>query len=88
MYSCKKCGCCCSNVGNSEIYSDLDRGDGKCRYFDESTKLCTIYENRPLKCNVDKTYDFYFKDKITKEEYYKMNYEACRKLKNINKSGE
>ena len=85
MYLCQKCGACCSIVGKSEIYSDLDRGDGKCRYFDEKTKLCTIYENRPLKCNVDKIYDVYFKEKMTKKEYYDLNYEACKKLNKQNK---
>ena len=81
MFKCDKCGCCCSNLGASKIYSDLDRGDGICKFFDENTRLCSIYENRPLKCNIDKTYELLFKDKMTLEEYYRLNYESCKKLK-------
>lgn len=82
MYKCEKCGNCCSNLSASKLYSDLDRGDGKCKFFDEKTRLCLIYESRPLKCNIDKTYELLFKDKMTLEEYYRLNYEACKNLKN------
>lgn len=69
------------NLKMSDVYNDLDRGDGICRYFDIGSKLCSIYENRPDKCNVDKMYDNYYKDILTKEAYYERNYEACRLLK-------
>ena len=42
--------------------------------------LCSIYDNRPLLCRIDDSYDIYFKDIYTKEEYYKLNYEVCKKL--------
>jgi hypothetical protein len=60
----------------------MDRGDGVCRYFESSTKLCRIYYKRPVLCDVDKTYELYFKDKMTKEEYYNENYKSCEKIKN------
>lgn len=44
-------------------------------------KIMFVYENRPLKCNIDKTYELLFKDKMTLEEYYRLNYESCKKLK-------
>lgn len=69
------------NLKMSELYSDLDRGDGICKYFDLNSKLCSIYENRPDKCNVDKIYDDFYKDKISREQYYELNYRACRLLK-------
>ena len=81
MFQCDCCGLCCMNLKMSELYSDLDRGDGICRYLDVASKLCTIYRNRPDKCNVDKTYEKFYKDKITLEEYYKLNYEVCNRLK-------
>ena len=81
MFKCDCCGLCCMNLKKSDIYSDLDRGDGVCKYFDMETKLCSIYINRPDKCNVDKTYEVYFKNKISLEEYYQLNYEACSELK-------
>lgn len=81
MFVCDCCGHCCMNLKKSDLYSDLDRGDGICRYFDTVSKLCTIYDERPDKCNVDKTYENYFKDKMTIEQYYQMNYAACSALK-------
>lgn len=69
------------NISVSQSYCDLDRGDGICRYFNCKTKLCNIYNNRPDRCNVDKAYELYFKETMTREEYYKLNYEACEKIK-------
>lgn len=69
------------SLDQSDIYKDLDRGDGICVYFDEATKLCSIYNSRPLKCNVDETYNLFYKSRISLEEYYQQNYEACKKLK-------
>ena len=81
MFICDCCGLCCMNLDKSSIYDDLNRGDGICVYFNEKTKLCTIYDNRPDKCNVDKIYELLYSDKLSKEDYYKLNYEACKKLK-------
>ena len=83
MFYCDCCGLCCMNLSKSEIYSDLDRGDGICKYFDMDSKLCTIYEERPEKCNVDKMYNNFFRYKMTIEEYYRLNYKACNELKNL-----
>lgn len=71
------------NLSESQLYCDLDRGDGICRYFNCETKLCNIYDDRPDKCNVDMLYELYFKKIMAKEEYYKLNHEACRKLKKV-----
>ena len=65
----------------SDLYSDLDRGDGICRYFDLDTKLCSIYEQRPVKCNIDRMYHLFFESKMSKEQYYELNYVACAELK-------
>lgn len=81
MFICDKCGLCCEKVGELSIYRSLDRGDGICMYFDEKTRLCSIYENRPVLCNIDKAYDEFFYDTMTRDKYYKMNYESCKKLK-------
>lgn len=81
MFHCDCCGLCCMNLDKSDLYKDLNRGDGICKYFDELTHLCTIYEKRPDKCNIDKTYEKFFEDMISKEEYYKQNYLACKELK-------
>ena len=69
------------NLDKSDLYSDLNRGDGICKYFDEQTHLCSIYDERPEKCNIDKAYERLFKGVVTKEEYYKQNSLACKELK-------
>lgn len=81
MFSCDCCGKCCMNLGESELYRDLDRGDGVCLHFDLKSHLCRIYAKRPDKCNVDKSYNLFFRDIMSKEQYYQLNYKACMKLK-------
>lgn len=80
-FECDRCGLCCQNLRLSEIYHTLDRGDGVCKYFDVETKLCTIYEHRPLICNVDEYYDKYLKDEMNREEFHRLNRMICQKLK-------
>ena len=78
-FKCDMCGECCRNLKLSDIYRELDDGTGKCRYLDGNK--CSIYEKRPLICRVDDAYDALFRDTMTKEKYYELNYEACDILK-------
>ena len=77
MFKCAKCGECCRNLDKCEVYRDLDRGDGVCKYLEG--KLCSVYAKRPLLCRVDDSYRLFEKE-YSKEEYYRLNYEACKKL--------
>lgn len=79
MFQCEKCGECCRHVDLSPIYAALDRGDGVCRYL--RGNFCSIYENRPLLCRVDESYEVFFKGKMRREDYEQLNKEACHKLK-------
>ncbi len=79
MFQCDCCGECCRNLNRSDLYQSLDRGDGVCKYLDGNQ--CSIYHERPLLCRVDESYEVFFKGQYSKEEYYKLNYEACKKLK-------
>lgn len=81
-FYCDRCGYCCQNLQLSHFYDDLNDGTGTCIYFDRRTHLCTIYENRPDKCNVKKAYQF-VRDILSWDEYMKLNYESCRKLKEM-----
>lgn len=80
-FQCDKCGKCCENLNQSDLYESLNRGDGTCKFYDEQKRLCSIYSHRPIICNVDEAYEKFFKELYTKEEYYKMNHRACEKLK-------
>ena len=79
MFVCTMCGECCRNLDKSDIYKELNRGDGICKYLEGN--MCTIYDNRPLLCRIDESYEYLFKDKISLDEYYNINYEVCKKLK-------
>ena len=79
MFKCDCCGCCCRNLDKSNLYIELDRGDGVCRYLQGN--LCSIYDTRPLLCRVDECYEKFFKNLMSLEEYYKSNYNACNKMR-------
>lgn len=78
MFVCNQCGECCRNLDKSELYNDLDRGDGVCIFLENNR--CSIYQNRPLLCRIDECYEEYFMTQYSLEEYYRLNYEVCRKL--------
>ena len=80
MYPCRRCGCCCRQVGHVFWGKTMARADGSCKYWDRNTHLCQIYESRPLFCRIDETYDKYLKDKMSREEFYRKNQEMCRQL--------
>lgn len=79
MFRCNQCGACCRNLKLSPLYAELDRGDGVCKYL--WGNLCSIYDERPVLCRVDESFQLFFSDLLTKEEYYRLNHEACDKLK-------
>ena len=79
MFKCDKCGQCCRNLKLSEIYNDLDDGTGVCRYL--KGNLCSIYKDRPVYCRIDECYELWFKEIMSKDEYYRQNYACCKILK-------
>jgi len=80
-FQCDMCGLCCQRVGLSDVYKHLDRGDHACRYYEDSTHRCSIYDERPIICNVEAFYEKYMKSKMSKEMFFKLNYSVCEKLK-------
>ena len=81
MFKCYMCGECCRHLDASELYKDLDRGDGVCRYLEGNH--CSIYNDRPILCRVDDSYEKYFFNYYSREEYYRMNEEACKQLQKL-----
>lgn len=51
-FPCSQCGTCCRSLKNNLLLETLDRGDGICRYLDDATSHCRIYDKRPEYCNV------------------------------------
>lgn len=79
MFQCSKCGECCRNLDKAAIYSELHNGDGICRYLVKNE--CSIYNDRPLLCRVDQSYEIFFKEIMTYDEYLQLNYKSCEILK-------
>lgn len=70
---CSKCkGLCCRHV-----VTDLDRGDGTCKHFDETTFRCKIYEKRPLICNTDAMFERFYSKFMSRDQFDDMNKKAC-----------
>jgi len=86
QFKCQRCGACCRLVGLSDVpeIKAMAREDSDaCRYL-MPDNLCSIYEERPIFCQVDGMYDQYVKEQgITREEWYIKNAKACMYLRNI-----
>lgn len=76
-FHCTKCGLCCIGLDKKEITAGLQDGDGICRHLDQTTMCCMIYEDRPIFCRVDDYYNQFLADKMDREEYLALTYEAC-----------
>ena len=70
---------CCRNLRLSPLYAELDDGTGVCKYLEGN--LCSIYETRPLLCRIDDCYELFFKSTMSKDDFYKLNYDVCKQLK-------
>ena len=52
MFLCDKCGLCCRNIDKVPQLKEFHNGDGICKFL--TNNKCSIYESRPLICNIDK----------------------------------
>lgn len=59
--------------------------DGSCSKLTESG-TCSIYKGRPLICDVDKMYDKYWSETMSRQDYYDMSSQSCENLRRINGS--
>lgn len=90
IFPCVSCGCCCSKVDvavkNLEPYS-LDKNNdlffpykwddtGRCENLTFDNK-CSIYENRPTMCNIQKMKDYF---NLPEKDYYDLTISCCNIL--------
>lgn len=80
MFPCERCGCCCRRVGEAFFARHMAKPDGVCEYLDEATNLCTIYSERPIFCRVDEFYEKNLSDKMSREDFYRINKEVCKRF--------
>lgn len=80
MFPCERCGCCCRRIGEVFFARHMAKPDGVCKYLNEVTNLCTIYNERPIFCRVDELYEKNLSDKISRADFYRINKEVCKKF--------
>lgn len=86
MFVCMKCGECCRHIDKIPQLSEFDLGNGVCMHL--KGNCCDIYSSRPEICRVDEMYDKYFCNIYSREEFYKINMNICRKLIGIKGKNE
>lgn len=79
-FPCNSCGACCRNVHLAEETQYLNRGDGRCQYYNDDSKQCNIYVDRPSICRVDEQYVINYHPFMTWEAFIELNMQACNKL--------
>lgn len=82
-FPCNQCGACCRLVSLAPETQFLDRGDGACRHYDDQTRLCTIYDTRPLVCQVDKQYRLNYQQQYSWQAFIEVNRIACQQLEKM-----
>lgn len=66
------------------VKPEMDRGDGACKYLTEANR-CSIYDCRPFICNTDMIWNSFFKGRVTREEFDRMNELNCMELRDAEK---
>jgi Fe-S-cluster containining protein len=57
------------------LLSDFDSGNGVCKYLKDN--LCSIYDARPLICNISEMYEAHFKENMTEIQFFRDNLQSC-----------
>ncbi len=84
-FPCTQCGLCCQRVDRSEETQFLDRGDGICKHYDEQSRYCRIYDDRPAICNVETMYKKHYVSYYDWDQFVEMNMNVCLGLQLENK---
>jgi len=83
-FPCTQCGLCCQRVYHVGETRFLDRGDGTCRHYDAAAKACSIYDERPDVCRVDRMYSLRYARLHTWDEFVALNLRVCTQLQLMN----
>lgn len=80
MFTCDCCGECCRHIIGIVELQEFCLPDGSCKYLLTNNK-CSIYDNRPLICQVDEYYKDVIYPFMSLEDFYDINNKACNELK-------
>lgn len=95
-FKCSGCGLCCANLGKvidavkgrinptemDKMFIDFPypiNEDGSCSQQKDSGE-CSVYDDRPDVCNVEKMYETQYKPYMTKEQHYKEGNKICNQM--------
>lgn len=82
-FPCTRCGLCCRHVHLSDETRFLDRGDGTCLHYEDDSRGCSIYDERPDICRVDRQYTLRYARLYTWDEYVVANLAVCSALEKL-----
>ncbi|MBQ7561542.1 MAG: YkgJ family cysteine cluster protein [Synergistaceae bacterium] len=68
----------------SQIAAELNNGSGTCKYFDSDSRLCRIYDSRPIICNNKKFYEQNLKNVMTREKFDEILISSCESIRSGN----
>ena len=86
LNNCELCGAqCCRNWFPAKYDENLVDKNGICKYLNQSTNLCTIYDNRPDFCKVYEWYDKKFLTEMSLDRYLFEQELMCIVLQRIAK---
>jgi Fe-S-cluster containining protein len=84
-YPCTMCGCCCRRISVAvDFYTKIEPEykfpynwdeNGVCEKLENN--MCSVYDNRPDMCNIDKFIEEYG---LNKEAVYIYNAKSCNKM--------
>lgn len=80
IFPCIQCGLCCQHVHVAIETQMLDRGDGTCRHYNEASKQCSVYADRPDICRVDRQYVLNYVKLYSWDEFIELNLQVCHQL--------
>jgi len=67
-------------AGQLEDFPHETDHNGVCSKYDKETKLCTIYETRPMVCRIDDYFDKYMSANLDINHWHHYNAQMCNKM--------
>ena|SRR3989304_9938126 len=76
-FPCTKCGACCKRAHLIDTFEYADKEKGGCKMLVGS--ICSIYNFRPLICNINEVKDLLLPG-LSYKDYYKIAANVCNEL--------
>lgn len=81
-FECIACGACCRRAGLIPGFPEPTDETGRCVHLMPDNR-CSIYERRPLICNVDQVWDEHLAGTITRERWHRLIHAGCNEMMRV-----